>query len=128
MATVSAIEVVSGLFYLMVGMAQLLQPEWYFANVGGFPPYNRLVIGQLGSVLLPLGVLLVIASQNPTSNRMMISLGAATATLMTLNHLYGMSISEEAVAGGSMAFLPLTILAVAQLWAFWQIKPRLRRR
>lgn len=128
LALVSAVTVVAGLLYLMVGMSQLLQPEWYFANLGGFPPYNRLVIGQLGSVLLPLGVLMVIASQNPSSNRMIISLGAASAVLMTLNQLYSTSSGEDAAAPGTMALLFLGFFALAQLWAFWQIRPRFRRR
>lgn len=127
LALVSAVTLVAGLLYLMIGMSQLLQPEWYFANLGGFPPYNRLVLGQLGSVLLPLGVVLVIASQNPSSNRMVISVGAAAAALMTLNHLYSISAGEGA-ADGSLALFPLAFFALAQLWAFWQIRPRLRRR
>jgi len=128
LSLVSAIVVLAGLLYLMIGMAQLFQPEWYFENLGSFPPYNRLVIGQLGSVMLPLGVLMVIASQNPTSNRMIIGLGAATAVLFALNQLYSLSIGEEAAAPGSLALFPLLISAVVQLWAFWQIRPRLRRR
>ncbi len=128
LSLVSAIVLVSGLFYLMLGMSQLLQPEWYFANVGAFPPYNRLVIAQLGSVLLPLGVTMVIASQNPSSNRMVISIGASAAALFVFNQFYSVSAGEEAVTGGSMLLFPLLFFALAQFWAFWQIRPRLRRR
>ena len=127
LALTSAIVLVAGLAYLMIGMAQLLQPEWYFENLGGFPPYNRLLLGQMGSFLLPLGVVLVLASQNPSSNRMVIAAGSGAAVLLTLNQLYSTSIGETAAPDGTFALGLLGLFAAALLWAFWQVRPRFRR-
>lgn len=128
LALVSAIVLLTGLAALMAGMAQLLQPEWYFAQLGDFPPYNRLVLGQLGSVLLPLGVVLMLASQNPSSNRMVIGAGAGAAALLALNQFYSVSTGEYGAPGASAALLVLALSALGLGWAFWQIRPRLRRR
>jgi hypothetical protein len=123
---VSAITVVSGLVYLMVGMAQLLQPEWYFANLAPFEPYNRPDIGLAGSLMLPLGVVMIIASQNPSQGRLVIGMGASAAVLMVFSAWYGAAAGEFAAADHGLLVMALIGLALAQMWAFWQIRPRMR--
>ena len=125
---VSAIVVVAGVVYLMVGMAQLLQPEWYFENLAAFEPYNRLDIGLAGSLLLPLGVVMIIASQHPSENRLVIGMGASAAVLMIFNQWYGAATGEFQTADHSLLIISLIALTLALLWAFWQIRPRLRNR
>lgn len=125
---VSTIVVGSGLLYLMAGMTLLLQPEWFFENVAPFAPYNRLLLGQLGSLLLPLGVAMIVASQNPVEKRMMIAAGLGAAILLGLNQWYGISLDEVPPAGWLTSVLPLLLLAGMLGWAFWQVRPRLRRR
>ncbi len=128
LALVSAVVLLAGLFDLMVGMAQLLQPEWYFANLADYPPYNRVFVGQIGAALLPLGIAMVISSQNPTDNRMLIGAGAGAAILIALSQWAGVINGEIPAEGSISAVLPWTVAALAQAWAFWQIRLRLRRR
>jgi hypothetical protein len=125
---VSAVVVVTGLVFLMVGMAQLLQPEWYFEHLAPFAPYHRLDIGLSGSLLLPLGVVMIIASQNPAEGRMVIGMGAAAATLMVFNFWYGAATGEFETGEHGVLILGLITTALALLWAFWQVRPRFRRR
>ena len=36
-----AVVLLNGVTYLAVGAALLLAPEWFFANIGNFPPFHR---------------------------------------------------------------------------------------
>ena len=128
LASVSAIVVITGLVYLMVGMAQLLQPEWYFANVAPFEPYHRLNIGVAGSLMWPLGVVLIIASQNPSSSKLVIGMGAAVSVLMVFNQWYAAATGEVSGETGGAVSFALVVIALGMLWAFWQVRPKLRRR
>jgi hypothetical protein len=125
---VSAVTVVAGLIYLLVGMAGLLQPEWYFENLFPFEPYNRLAAGLAGSLMLPLGVVMIIASQRPAEGRLVIGMGASAAVLMFFNAWFGAATGEFATADHFFLITGLIVFALAQMWAFWQIRPRLRRR
>lgn len=125
---VSAITVAGGLVYLMVGMAQLLQPEWYFENLVPIAPYNRPGIGLSGSLLLPLGAVMIIASQNPSSSRLVIGLGAAASVLMLFSFWYGAATGEFVTAENGLLVMGLIVLALGLMWAFWQVRPRFRRK
>ncbi len=123
LALVRAVVLVVGLLYFVIGLALLLEPEWFFANVGNFAPYNRHYLGDLGSFLLPLGVGLTLASQDPVRHRMLITIGVAGSIIHALNHLYDASLGDSA-AFWVTDTLPLLILAGVFLWALWHLRPR----
>jgi len=84
---VRAALVAGGLFYLITGLALLFAPQWFFDNVGTYPPYNRHYAGDVGSFLLPLGVALLWASRNPAQHRSLIAFAAAGSAVHAANHL-----------------------------------------
>ena len=127
LSLVSAIVVAAGVVYLLAGMAALLQPDWYFENLAPFEPFNRLGAGLVGSLMLPLGVVMVIASQLPMENRLVIGMGASAAVLMLLNAWYGATIGEFRTTDHTFLIMGLIVLALGLMWAFWQIRPKLRR-
>jgi hypothetical protein len=85
---VRAALVAGGIFYLITGIALLAAPQWFFDNVGTYPPFNRHYAGDLGSFLLPLGIALVWAARNPVQHRGLIAFAAAGSGIHAANHLY----------------------------------------
>ena len=85
---VSAALVAGGLLYLLTGLALLFAPEWFYTNIGDYPPFNRHYAGDLGAFLLPLGLALLWASRHPAQHRGLIAFAAAGSLLHGLNHIY----------------------------------------
>jgi hypothetical protein len=79
---------VAGISNLLAGAALLFAPEWFYTNIGNFPPFNRHYAGDLGTFLLPLGAGLLWAARNPAKHVGIIAVGAAGNLLHSLNHLY----------------------------------------
>jgi hypothetical protein len=80
--------ILGGWGYIGAGGALLLAPHWFYQQIGTFPPYNRHYAGDLGAVLLPLGVGLLWAARAPERHRGLILLGAGVSLLHAANHLY----------------------------------------
>ena len=112
-----AVLLLNGLFYLATGLALLLAPEWFFANVGTFAPFNRHYEGDVGSFLLPLGVVLLVAARQPAANLGLLALAAAGGTIHALNHL----VDTLAGAGGLDKTISLAVLAALTLLALVQV-------
>ena len=126
-AFVRSVVFVGGFFYLLVGISLLARPEWFFENVGNFPPFNRHYMGDLGSFLIPLGAGLVIASQDPAKHRLLISIGVAASFIHAFNHWYEVLTGVLPPAAWFIDTLPLLVFAIIFLWALWQIRPRAYR-
>ena len=114
---VQAVLLLNGIVFLATGLALLLAPEWFFANVGTFAPYNRHYEGDVGSFLLPLGVVLLVAARQPAANLGLLALAAAGGTIHALNHLVD---TLQSGAGGAQTvelfvLAGLTILALTQV-------------
>jgi hypothetical protein len=77
-----------GLFDAGAGAALLLAPEWFYANLGDFPPFNRHYAGDAGAFLLPIGIGLIVASIRPKGLGPIVALGLAASWLHAGNHLY----------------------------------------
>jgi hypothetical protein len=80
--------VAGGLLYTLTGLALLFAPDWFYTNVGDYPPFNRHYQGDLGSFLLPLGIALLWAARRPAQHRSLIAFTAAGSVLHGLNHIY----------------------------------------
>jgi hypothetical protein len=76
-AFVRAVLVAGGVFYLLSGLGLLFIPEWFFQNIGNYPPFNRHYAGDVGVFLLPLGIALVWAAREPAQHRTLIAFAAA---------------------------------------------------
>jgi hypothetical protein len=106
----------NGVTYLAVGAALLLAPEWFFANIGNFPPFNRHYAGDLGSFQLALGAVLLYAVRHPAAHAIVLAVAALVGTLHALNH----AVDAARGLGGWDQTLALAVLAVLTLAALWQ--------
>jgi hypothetical protein len=71
----------TGLFYLLKGVALLVAPDWFFATIGYYPPYNRHYAGDAGALSLPLGIGLLLAARHPARQRSVVGIGAGVSLL-----------------------------------------------
>ncbi len=117
---VRAVIVIVGVFYVLTGLALLFASEWFFTNVGYFPPFNRHYAGDVGTFLLPIGVGLLIAARDPIRHRLLVGVAAVGSLLHVFNHLY-----DDLAAGDPGHLLtditPLLILALLMLAAFYRL-------
>lgn len=115
---IRAAVVSGGVLYLLTGAALLFAPEWFFQNVGTFPPFNRHYAGDLGSFLLPLGLTLLWAARNPGEHWLLIGFAALGSLVHALNHTYDDLTSGEPMLGQTIPLYIATIaLVLATLWA-----------
>jgi len=85
---IRAAILLNGLNYLLVSLALIFAPQWFFDNIGNFPPFNRHYSGDLGAFLLPLGAGLLLAIRNPSKHVGLIGVAALASGLHVANHLY----------------------------------------
>ncbi len=111
-----AIVLLNGLTYLAVGAALLVTPEWFFANIGNFPPFNRHYAGDLGSFQLALGAVLLYAVRDPAAHASVLGVAALGGTMHALNH----AVDAARGLGGWDQTLALAVLAALTLAALWQ--------
>ncbi|MCI0396702.1 MAG: hypothetical protein L0332_12910 [Chloroflexi bacterium] len=114
---------VAGLFYLAVGLALLFFPQWFFATIGTFPPYNRHYMGDLGAFVLPLGVGLLLAAPRPAAHRGLVGLVAVASLLHALNHAYDDWLAGSPLAHWLEETIPLLIFAGLLLLAYRALRP-----
>jgi|SRR5687768_11086915 len=109
----------AGSGYMLIGLALILSPQWFFDNVGPFAPFNRHYEGDLGTFLLPLGVGLLAAARAPWRHQLFLAVAAAASLLHAGNHIY------EAVAGNTppervlQDTAPLIVLGLLLVAAGW---------
>jgi hypothetical protein len=116
---VRAALVAGGVFYLFTGLALLFAPEWFYNNVGTFPPYNRHYEGDLGALLLPLGITLLVASRDPARHRLLIGFAALGSLIHAVNHIYDDLMGNSLVGAAIMQTLPLLIFGLVMAAAWW---------
>ena len=114
--------VAGGIFYMAVAGVLLFAPLWFFENVGNYPPYNRHFIGDAGSFMLGLGLMLLWAARNPTRYRAMIAIVGAASLVHAINHViddFILNPTTFSIVGN----IALFILAFAILLAAWWAVP-----
>jgi hypothetical protein len=116
-----AIVAIAGILHLLVGLAMLLAPMWFFVVIGTFPPFNRHYTGDMGAFQLALGVGLLFAARAPARQRLLISVAAAGNLLHMLNHAYDAVISHAALGywladSGPLLVITLALLLVSAGW------------
>lgn len=114
---VQAVVLLNGLSYLSVGLLLLLAPDWFFTNIGSFPPFNRHYSGDLGSFLLALAVGLLYATRRPNAHAGLLGVAALGGTLHALNH----AVDAAHGSGGWDQTLALAVLAALTVAALWPV-------
>ena len=87
-AFVFAIVITMGLSFTLTGLALLFAPQFFFDNIGTFPPFNRHYMGDLGTYSLPLGLALLWATRNPMQHRLLILAAVGINLMHAGNHAY----------------------------------------
>jgi len=90
--------------------------EAFYRYIAPYPPFNRHYEGDLGSLLLPLGVALLIASRTPTHHGSLIWFASTASALHAVNHV-GEAVERATVAEWLLTTLPLTVFAVLLVWS-----------
>jgi len=109
--------VLNGVIYIGIGVALILAPEWFFTNIGNFPPFNRHYEGDFGAFLLPLGAGFLYAARDPARHIALLGVVAAGGLLHALNHVY----DSVRGTGGWDQTLALLLFAGLTLAALWQL-------
>jgi len=78
----------AGAAYLLIGIALLFAPGWFFSAIGNFQPFNRHYEGDLGAFLLPLGIGLLVAARDPARYIWVTRVAALGSLLHVGNHVY----------------------------------------
>ena len=114
------ITFITGLYYTFIGLALLFAPEWFFAHIGPFPPFNRHYMGDLGTFILPMGIGLLLVAKNPAGHRLFLGMVAAANLGHALNHLY--DDRAEPLTHWLSDTLPLLLFGLVFLYTLWQDK------
>lgn len=118
---VRAVLLIGGGFTLFTGIALLFAPAWFLETIGTYPPFNRHYMGDLGAMVVPMGLGLLAAVRTPRKHRSLIGVVALSGLFHLLNHLYDDLIASN---WGVLHFLketlPLALLALL-LFVVWEI-------
>ena len=105
----------AGVMHLLVGLAMLLAPMWFFVTIGTFPPFNRHYTGDMGAFQLALGAGLLVAARAPARQRLLIAVAAGGNLLHMLNHAYDALLSHALLSYWLADTGPLLVLTLALL-------------
>ncbi len=121
------ISLIVGIITVLTGLAMIFAPQWFFDNIGNFPPFNRHYLGDLGVFTLALGVGLVLAFRDAARYRLVIGVAALGNILHVLNHAYD-SIQEAAPLSHWLSVDgPIWLVAVALIAAWVWANPQVKR-
>lgn len=111
-AFIRAMVLTMGIFHTLTALAMLFAPEWFFQNIGTYPPYNRHYTGDLGTYQLALGVALLWAVRTPEKHYLLIGAAALGNVLHTLNHAYDDLLVNSFPSGQTILLLIFAALLV----------------
>jgi hypothetical protein len=109
------IVALAGAMHLLVGLAMLLAPMWFFVTIGTFPPFNRHYTGDMGAFQLALGAGLLLAARSPARQRLLVAVAAGGNLVHLLNHAYDALLSRASLSYWLADAGPLLVLTVALL-------------
>jgi hypothetical protein len=106
-----------GIINLATGLALLFAPQWFFENVGNYPPFNRHYEGDFGAFVIASGIGLLWAARAPQKYRALIGVALLASALHLVNHVYddllmGTSL-QQIISGVITVALGTALLALA---------------
>lgn len=116
-----SIAVAVGVSYLVAALTLLLAQDWFFNNVGNYPPYNRHYMGDAGSFVSVVALMLFWAARDPARHWVMILLAGVGSLIHATNHVIEDFITNPSTASIASNIL-LFVLAFALLLAAWSAK------
>jgi hypothetical protein len=119
-AFIRATLISAGLLHTLTGVLMLAVPDWFYENVGTFPPYNRHYTGDLGAFLLPLGLGLFWAAREPERHRLFIGMAVLANLIHVINHIYEDIQADEPLSTQTISLIVFTGFLIAALWLLQQ--------
>lgn len=111
-----------GAFYVAAGLALIFAPQWFYANIADFPPFNRHYMGDVGAFLGPLGVGLIAAARNPARHRTVVGVAALGTVAHLSNHLFDDVHEHRTTLHWLTNTLPTLVFAVLLAFAYWKVR------
>jgi hypothetical protein len=96
-----------GVVNVATGLALLFAPQWFFENIGNYPPFNRHYEGDLGSFITAIGIGLVWAARDPQRYRALIGVALISNAVHFLNHVYDDVLVSASVAHIMQGVVPV---------------------
>jgi uncharacterized membrane protein len=108
---------VSGVFYLLSGLGLTFAPEWFFTNVGNYPPFNRHYAGDTGAFTLALGLALLWAARSSSlaQQHSLIGYTVLASLLHALNHAYDDVLAQQTLVTALLNTGPLFVFVLMLL-------------
>ena len=103
--------ILSGLVYLLAGLALIFAPYWFFLQIGHFVPFNRHYAGDAGTFSLPIGIGAFIAARAPGKNLGLTGMVALASVSHWMNHCYDWILDGTTLNRFVTDVLPLGIQA-----------------
>lgn len=97
-----------GVVNTATGLALLFVPQWFFENIGNYPPFNRHYQGDLGAFVIASGIGLLWAARNPQKYRALIGIALVSSALHLINHVY-----DDLLMGASIQQMISGVITVA---------------
>lgn len=121
--------VVLGLGHLAVAALFMFAPDWSYARIAPFAPFNGHFLADIGAFNLPLGVALLLCARAPERQRTLLGLALLGNLAHAASHLRDAGLHFRD-GGPGLPGLLLTLLPAAALLAILGLTapPRLERR
>jgi hypothetical protein len=109
----SSVCAVGGLYYTTFGVWLFFSPYTFWSRIAAIGPFNAHYARDVGSFLLPLGILLLVAALDPLRFQMVIMLAALGSALHAVSHfLDGLNSSRDLFSDVSLALIALLLFAI----------------
>ncbi len=115
---VRVVLVAGGIFYTLTGVALFFAPQWFYDHIGTYPPFNHHYEGDLGAILMPMGIAMVIAARDPARHRLLFGVIVAGSIIHAVNHLLDELVRSPSTSQLLTGSIPLTIFAAILVAAY----------
>ncbi len=88
-------------------------------HIGPYPPFNGHYEGDLGTLLMPMGIAMVIAARNPAQHRLLFGFVVAGSVLHAVNHLLDELVLSPSTSQPLTGSIPLAIFAAILAAAYF---------
>ena len=108
--------VINAAVLIWAGAALIVVPDWFYANIGYYPPFNHHYMGDGGAFQLALGIGLLLTVRHPFRYRLLIAVGAGASLLHAINHIYDdvllhqFALSQWLVNTWSLLFMAILLI------------------
>lgn len=110
-----------GVVNVATGLALLLAPQWFFENIGNYPPFNRHYEGDLGSFITAIGLGLVWAARDLQRYRALIGVALIASAVHLANHVYDDVIVSASFAQMMQGVVPVGFQMLLLALAFYLV-------